>query len=167
VPRAYADDERALTDMEIVQDIMFCQKNLAGVYTTAALEAADPSIRRTFRQMGRDCERVAFRAFEILHEGGHYDTKQASTGEIRQMEDTIGGFLRGSAVPNAQGGSRSRWGRSASYGPIGERERGTYAGIERSAYGAVERGAYTTADRDGRDGRGERSELPEWTRARS
>lgn len=103
--RGYASEATgggALSSMEICQDIMACNKTLATAYTMAALESADPSVRRTFRQLGRDCERVAYRAFEILHTNGHYDVKSATPTEMRQVEDMLDSFLRGQAVPNAE-----------------------------------------------------------------
>jgi hypothetical protein len=149
VARSYATEQEPLTSMEIAQEIMECNKTLATQYTTAALEAADPSIRRAFRQMGRDCERVAYRAFEILHEQGLYSVKPAGQADVRQVEEMLDTFLRGQAVPNPTGGTPGhRWGRAPSY--AGERERSGYGG----GYGA-------DRDRD-RD----RSELPDWARAR-
>jgi len=147
MPRAYAAEEHALTDMDVAQEIMICQKNLAHIYTTAALECADPTVRRTFRQMGRDCERVAFKAFEILNERGHYPVKPAPASEIRQIEDMLDSFLRGEAVPPAQ--PQGRWGRPAPY-------------EARNPYSA-ERPYGTERDRD-RDR--DRADLPEWARAR-
>lgn len=177
--------------MEICQEVMACNKTLATTYTVAALESADPSIRRTFRQMGRDCERVAYRAFEILHTQGHYEVKSAPSSEVRNVEDMLQSFLRGQAVPNAQEPRppQNNWQRGAGL----ETER-TYAG-ERS-FGnerpfAGERGyaserpyerAYD-ADRTVGAGAGsyagerspasygsvraERTDLPDWARSRS
>lgn len=125
--RGYAGEAtgQSLTSMEICQEIMECEKALATNYTVAALEAADPSVRRTFRQMGRDCERVAYRAFEILHSQGHYDVKPASAAELRGVEDMLESFQRGHAVPNAQESRapHSTWQRA----DLPENERG-YAG---------------------------------------
>jgi len=196
VPRSYGIDGEALSGMDIAQDILECNKTLAAEYTKASLEAADPNLRRSFRQMGRDCERVAYRAFEVLHERGHYDVKRASQQECRQIEEMLESFQRGAAVPNASANtSTSRWSRSTS--AFGERgsyaaERSSYASdrpsyasertpyasdrpsytSERSSYGserayASERTPVSSERTSFAADRTERSELPEWARARS
>ena len=136
MPRSYATEE-TLSPMDMAQDLMECHKTLAGEYTKAALESSAPALRRTFRQLGRDCERVAFHAWEVLHEQGHYPVKTASQSECQEVEDMLDSFRRGYAVPNAQQGSPpQRWGRASNYG-----------------------GAPDRAER-------ERGELPDWARAR-
>lgn len=149
MPRSYPTEETTLTSMDIAQDILECHKTLASEYTKAALESAEPSVRRTFRQMGRDCERVAFHAWEVLHEHGHYPVKSAPQSECQQVEEMLESFQRGYAVPNAQPGSASRWGRGSNYGGAPER---------------AER--FERAERAERGERSERSELPDWARAR-
>jgi hypothetical protein len=134
LPRNYANDETGLSAMEIVQDVMQCYKSMAEGYTTAALEGASVGARRTFRQLGRDCERVAFHAWEILNAEGHYGVKNASEADRQRVEEMLDSFRRGEAVPAASSPPSQRWGRSSNYGGLPER--------------------------------GERSDLPEWARAR-
>lgn len=100
-----------LDDTEICYDILECQKSLASAYTKAALEAADPNVRRSFRQLGRDVERCAYRAFEILHENGQYQIKQASPQQVRHVETMLSQFARGglATLPDRHTPMRSSW----------------------------------------------------------
>jgi spore coat protein CotF len=160
--RSYAMEDGSLSSMEMAQDILECHKALACEYTKAALESSEPSVRRTFRQLGRDCERVAFHAWEVLHEHGHYPIKSAPQSECQQVEQMIESFQHGAAVPNAQGTSSQRWGRASNYGGAPDRYGTTtterygastadrYVGSTTDRYGAgVDRYATTTADRFG------------------
>lgn len=139
MPRTYQNEDTILSSMDIAQEILQCSKTLSQDYTWAALESAAPQVRRAFRQMARDSERTAFHAWEILHEHGHYQVKAAPQSECQQVEDMLESFQHGYAVPNAPGASSSRWGRGSSYG-----------------------GAPDRSERE----RAERTELPEWARAR-
>ncbi len=168
MPRSYAPEEGSLSSMDMARDILECHKTLASEYTKAALESTAPALRRTFRQLGRDCERVAFHAWEVLHEQGHYPVKSAPQSECQQAQEMIDSFRRGLAVPNAQGSSANqRWGRPSNYGGAPERYGvgDRYSGGER--YPAVTGDRYGAgADRDAPTERSERGELPEWARAR-
>lgn len=99
-----------LDDTEICYDILECQKSLASAYTKAALESADPNVRRSFRQLGRDVERLAYRAFEILHEQGQYQIKQANPQQIRHVETMLSQFARDglAALPDRRPSMRPR-----------------------------------------------------------
>ena len=98
-----------LDDTEICYDILEGQKALAASYTKAALEAADPTVRRSFRQLGRDVERLAYRAFEILHEHGQYQVKQANPQQVRHVEQMLSQFSRDglAALPDKRSAMRS------------------------------------------------------------
>lgn len=98
-----------LDDTEICYDILECQKSLASAYTKAALEAADPNVRRSFRQLGRDVERLAYQAFEILHEHGQYHVKQASPQQIHHVETMLSQFSRSglAALPDRRPSMRA------------------------------------------------------------
>ncbi len=97
-----------LDDTEIAYDILECQKALASAYTKATLEATDPNVRRAFRQLGRDTEQLAYRAFQILHQHGQYQVKPASSQQIQQVETMLTQFSRDglAALPDRRPSAR-------------------------------------------------------------
>lgn len=74
---------QALSDQEIMDDILGSQKHITGVYNTNSNECVNPTLRNDFLQILREEHNIQSTIFTDMQKRGWYETQPAE----QQMVD--------------------------------------------------------------------------------
>lgn len=77
-----AQENCALTDGDIISDILGCHKTLVKLYADAIIECADEKLRELLRTLMNECADDQFDAFNYMSENGLYETTCADCAQI-------------------------------------------------------------------------------------
>ena len=72
----------ALTDDDIISDILSCHKTLVKLYAEAIIESADDKLRELLRTLMNECADDQFDAFNYMSANGLYETTCADCEQI-------------------------------------------------------------------------------------
>jgi spore coat protein CotF len=78
-PQYVPESNAALNDMEIAIAMLLCHKNSARNSTWAALECADPNLRRTMLNFAATCTNQAYEVFLFMNQQGMYQVPTLNT----------------------------------------------------------------------------------------
>jgi hypothetical protein len=118
---------QGITDRDIAYDMLFGCKQTAHGYCQAALEAASPSLYRTFMEMHERAQESHRRIWEYLHRRQEYRVSDAHPQEVQSARDRMerlrDDHLRGDAARGEAPRESRPWDRRE-FEPAGAGSRG-------------------------------------------
>lgn len=82
------NEQGALTDRTIAEDILTSQKYLSNYYyAPAILESMNPELRSTFQQVHNDTQTEAKQIFDYLNAKGWYKPRQADAQSVNDLKN--------------------------------------------------------------------------------
>ncbi len=82
------NEQGALTDRTIAEDILTSQKYLSNYYyAPAILESMNPELRSTFQQVHNDIQTEAKQVFDYLNAKGWYKPRQADAQSVNDLKN--------------------------------------------------------------------------------
>lgn len=75
-----------LTELEILQDLLICEKFMVGMYKQFTIEASNPALKKLLMDNMKQAFELQFKIFELMHERNLYPTEQA---EIKKVTTAI------------------------------------------------------------------------------
>ncbi len=82
----FAQDNCALSDQEIVSDVLGCQKSLVKLYGTALCESSCTQLRDIIGNHLSECAIDQYDAFLYMNERGMYPTDNAPAPKVTQAQ---------------------------------------------------------------------------------
>jgi spore coat protein CotF len=103
-----------MDDRDVSSGMLGCHKASAGLKMMAALECADPGLRRTLQQAAMNCSEQAYEVWQYMNHNGYY---QVPTLVERTMNAVLQGYEQGDAAQpgdSFQGHAAQQYGGRAS-----------------------------------------------------
>ncbi len=78
-----------LTELEILQDLLICEKFMVGMYKQFTIEASNPALKNLLIENMKKAFEFQFKIFELMHERDLYPTEPAETKKITTAIKTL------------------------------------------------------------------------------
>ena len=74
------------TEKSLITDVLYSQKQITGLYNTAAYESATDSLKSTFMNLLKDEHDIQMDIFKEMHKRGWYPTPAAQNTKIEDAK---------------------------------------------------------------------------------
>lgn len=92
-PQSPNTSPQQLSDRDIASGMLGCHKSSTVFKALAALECADPNLRRMVQQGSNNCSEMAYEVWQYMNQKGYYQVptmKQMTTNTMTQSYNTAG-----------------------------------------------------------------------------
>lgn len=80
-----------LTEHEILQDLLICEKFMLGMYKQFTIEASNPELKKLLIDNMKKAFDFQYKIFALMHERNLYPTEEAEskkvTGAVKQLKE--------------------------------------------------------------------------------
>ncbi len=80
------ENYKALTEKEVLTDLLSYQKFITGVYNSDLLESATPEVKKCFMGLLEDEHRIQEEVFRAMYDRGLYPLEQAEEKKLTETK---------------------------------------------------------------------------------
>ncbi|MBD2867748.1 spore coat protein [Paenibacillus arenilitoris] len=94
-----------MDDRDVACGLLGCHKSSASMKMIAALECADPQLRRMMQQSAVNCSELAYEVWQYMNQAGYYQVptmKEMTTNTVLSSYQTTGNMMHGNDMAQGQ-----------------------------------------------------------------